>query len=155
MKITADWHGPLRLVDGSADNLIYRCVALDKIPQKAGVYVFGRKYGSTNIPIYIGQADRLKTRVEQQLNYVPLMKGIENAPSGRRILMYSVIDFKPGQQKKKVLGVVEGAFMKSALASGYELLNKQGTKTKVHEITSNGGKSKRPPFPKRMNVERK
>lgn len=44
MKMYVRWGRPLALRDGSKQNLIY-VVDLKKVPDSAGVYVFGRKWG--------------------------------------------------------------------------------------------------------------
>ena len=60
----------------------------------------------------------------------------------------------PGQQKDRVLDIVESALIKHALAQGHDLLNQKGTKTKVHTIRSRGGKDSRQVAPLHMLAER-
>jgi hypothetical protein len=136
-------------------NQIYRCGSLERIPRKPGVYVFARKFGKTVIPLYVGQASKLRGRIEGQFNNLKLMMGLKSAPSGRRILLVARLSLKPGQQMSKVLDIVESAIIKNALAQGHDLLNQHGTKTKVHTISSKGNSSSRQIAPLKMFAERK
>jgi hypothetical protein len=87
MDIRVVWQQPISLIDGSKQSLIYAVRDPSAIPDRPGVYVFGRRFGDTVSPLYIGKAENLTKRIEQQLNNVRLMKGIENAPTGERILL--------------------------------------------------------------------
>lgn len=122
---------------------------------KAGVYVFARSFGKLVVPLYIGQAKGLRSRITQQLNNASLMLTIQNADIGRRILLVARLKLHRGQQKKKVLDIVESSLIKHALAQGHDLLNKQGVKTKVHTIKSKGNHSSKQVAPLTMLVERK
>ncbi len=155
MKIDLKWERPFRLKDGSRLNLIYSCTGLDRIRSKPGVYVFARRFSKSVFPLYIGQALRLRGRIEQQFNNVKLMMGLKKARSGHRILLVARLSLHPGQQKKKVLDIIESALIKHALAQGHDLLNQQGTKTKVHTLKSKGNSSSRYVAPLTMLVERK
>jgi len=74
LKIDLKWERPFQLKDGSRLNLIYSCNALDRVVSKPGLYIFARRYGKTVAPLYIGQALKLRNRIEQQLNNVkPMM----------------------------------------------------------------------------------
>jgi hypothetical protein len=154
LKIDLKWERPLRLRDGSRRNLIYDCSGLKRLPNKPGVYVFARRFGKGVTPLYVGQALKLRTRIEQQFNNVRLMMGVKQAPAGHRILLAGRIILHPGQRKDKVLNIVESALMKRALADGHDLLNQQGTKTKVHTIRSKGNTSSRQVAPLQMLAER-
>lgn len=157
MKIALKWEKPIRLRDGSRLGQIYSCRERDyrRFPRKAGVYVFARKYGKTVTPLYIGQASRLRGRIDDQFNNLRLMMGIKNSHTGRRILLVARVHLKPGQQMSKVLDIVESALIKNALAQGHDLLNQQGTKTKVHVIRSRGNNLSRKVAPLTMLAERK
>lgn len=155
MKIALKWEKPLRLRDGSRHNQIYHCGSFERLPRKPGVYVFARKFGKNVAPLYVGQASRLKGRIEGQFNNLRLMMGIKNAPAGRRILFVARLYLKRGQQMGKVLDIVESALIKNALAQGHDLLNQQGTKTKVHVIRSKGNNLSRQVAPLTMFAERK
>jgi hypothetical protein len=63
--------------------MIYE-IDLDKLPRKPGVYIFIRKFGENSRALYIGKANRLRTRIKQQLVALRLMKGIQNAAIGPR-----------------------------------------------------------------------
>ncbi len=155
MKIALKWEKPLRLRDGSRLNQIYFCRGFERLSGKPGVYVFARKFGKNVVPLYIGQARKLGGRIEGQFNNLRLMMGIKNAQAGRRILLIARLYLKRGQQRSKVLDIVESALIKNALAQGHDLLNQQGTKTKVHVIRSQGNSSSRQVAPLTMFAERK
>ena len=155
MKIALKWEKPLRLKDGSRQNQIYLCPNFERLSRKPGVYVFARKFGKGVVPLYIGQASKLRGRIEGQFNNLRLMMGIKNARAGRRILLVARLYLKRGQQMSKVLDIVESALIKNALAQRHDLLNQQGTKTKVHVITSKGNSSSRQVAPLTMLAEKK
>lgn len=150
MDIQANWCEPIDLVDGSSDNLIYKCEDIDLIADSPGVYIFARIYGENVEPLYIGRASNLKRRIDQQFNNTRLMKGIENSPKGGRILLIGELELRPGQQAKRVLDVLEQLLIEHFLSDGYELLNRQGTKTPVHFITFSGNQISRKLVPIRM-----
>jgi len=156
MKIDIRWEKPLRLRDGARFSQVYYCPMLNRIPNKAGVYIFARSFGKLVVPLYIGQASRLRSRIDQHFNFnVRLMMNMKNADIGRRILLVGRLRLHPGQQQKKVLEIVEAALIKHALAQGYDLFNKQGVRTKVHTIKSKGNRASKQVAPLTMLVERK
>lgn len=135
MDLTLSWCKPLPLRDGYRENLIYT-IYEEKIPNVPGIYVFARKHGKFMEPLYVGKANNLQVRISQQLNNARLMKGIENASAGHRILLLGELFLKPGQQLDKALKIAESAFIKHYLAEGYELLNIQGKQLRRHGIVS-------------------
>jgi hypothetical protein len=155
MRIDIKWDKPIRLKDGAKFNQIYYCPGLERVSAKAGVYIFARTFGKLVVPLYIGQAKGLRSRITQQLNNARLMVGFQRADIGRRILLVARLKLHRGQQKKKVLDIVESSLIKHALAQGHDLLNKQGVKTKVHTIKSKGNHSSKQVAPLTMLVERK
>jgi hypothetical protein len=153
MRIDVRWGKPIRLRNGSRVNLIYTC-PLERIPDGPGVYVFARSFARSIVPLYVGQAQRLRKRIEQQFNNVRLMIGLQQSQHGHRIMLVGHVTLRRGQQKTKVLNLVESALIKRALADGHELLNVQGTKTKVNVIKSKGNTSSRQIAPLTMYAER-
>jgi hypothetical protein len=152
MDIEVQWAEPIELVNGVRQRLIYALPNVGLIPDGPGVYVFGRQFGEAVAPIYVGQAQSLTQRVEQQLNNVRLMKGLESYPSGTRILLYGELLLKRGQRLSRVLDVVEAALIEYALAEDHILLNKQGTKTPTHTLSFRGNHASRQVAPLRMKV---
>jgi hypothetical protein len=156
MRIDVAWSRPLPLRDGSAELLTYTCDELDPSFDEPGVYVFARRHGQRVSPLYIGQASRLKQRVEQQFaNNARLMNGLKQAEAGQRILLLGRVQFKRGQQLKQVLNVLESALIEHSLAQGHELLNKRGAKTPVHTISFQGNRASRCIAPLHMNVRKR
>jgi hypothetical protein len=140
MKISVVWKDPVELQDGAKQQMIYACPDLEALPYDPGVYVFGRRHGDNLAPLYIGQAENIRSRIRQQLNNLKLMKGVESAENGRRILMFGVLSSRRGQSLPKILDILETSLIQAALANGYELLNKQGTKRPTHMISSSGSR---------------
>lgn len=152
MRLQVRWSRPVNLRDGTKENLIYT-VELAKLPQAAGVYVLGRRWGKEFEALYVGKAGQLSGRVKSQLNNLKLMQHLKNAKGGTRILLVGRIITKPGQQLKKTLPLVERALIRYFLAEGHDLVNKQGTRLRRHEITSDGKHPKRF-IPREMHLER-
>jgi hypothetical protein len=140
LNIDAHWHQPFPLALGG-DGPIYSCPDLQKIPTTPGAYVFGRKYGRRRYPLYIGQANDIRTRIGQHLNSAKLMVGLRDAPAGQRFVACCEITFKKGQPHKTVLDVIENALIAHALAEGYELLQVRGTRFASHTISFTGNRT--------------
>jgi len=138
MKLELRWHLPQKLKDGSKNGLIYEISSIDKWNNVTGVYMFCRKFGKSVVPLYIGQAVDVGSRIRQHLNSVKLMKGIKDSLNGDKILIVGQFIPKPGQDKKKSISIIEKALIAHCMAEGIELLNKQGTKIKFHEVSVSG-----------------
>lgn len=142
MKLHVQWSRPLTLRDGSRDNLIY---TLDpsKLPSAAGVYVFGRRWGSGFEALYVGKATEIRGRIKGQLNNLRLMQHMRNAKGGTRIVLAGRLVTKPGQRLEKSMLLVERALIRYLLSEGHDLVNKQGTRLRRHEVVSDGKHPKR------------
>lgn len=134
MDIQLYWHKPLNLYDGSDSNLIYD-INLDAVPTSAGIYLFAREYGQSVSILYVGKGTNLRSRLKSQLNNVRLMRAIQNAPKGYRILTFAELATR-SQQLDKALRIVESSFIRHYVVEGHELLNVQGTIIKIHTINS-------------------
>jgi hypothetical protein len=150
MDIEIKWKDPIDLIYDSENELIFKFDNLDHIPDEPGIYIFCRMYDEKIIPLYIGRASRLKLRVTQQLNNTRLMKGIENSLSGKKVLLIGELKIRQGQYSKKILDIVEPTLIERFLSEGNELLNKQGTKTAVHTISSSGNRYALKIVPRKM-----
>ena len=140
MKVGVHWGKPIPRRSGRRDNLIYTIDDLDVIPSNAGVYVFGRLNRDELVPLYVGQARRLRSRIKNQFNNARLMVGIQRSPGRRRVVVAGEVIAAPGQQLGPTLNLVEKALIESAIFSGYELLNQQGTKPKTDTIRFSGSR---------------
>ena len=100
--------------------------------------MFCRQYSGNISPLYIGKAINLAKRINQQLNTTKLMKAIENAQSGAKVLIIGTLSTKPGQVADKCIKQVERALIEHALAEGYELINQMATKTPYDEMLFEG-----------------
>lgn len=142
MKLHVEWARPFPLKDGTRENLIYT-TDLSKLPKTAGIYVFGRRWGTGFEALYVGKAQGIRGRVKGQLNNLRLMQHVKNAKTGKRILLVGKIVTKPGQQRDKVVRLVERALIRYFLSEGHDLVNKQGTRLRRHEVVSSGRHPKR------------
>lgn len=136
MLVSVVWHRPVRLHD--SDKFIYWC-DIDRIPKRPGVYVFARKWGHKLIPIYVGKAQNIRTRVVQHLTgNVRLMRGIENEDIGRRVVIAGELERKPGVKVGSAIHTIERALMSKFIEDGYDLLNSAGTKRPHHKLEFSG-----------------
>lgn len=138
MKIEIQWHQPLKLIDGSNNNLILNIEELFNIHEGAGVYMFCRIYDSVIYPLYIGKSINVQKRIGQHLNSVKMMLGIQNSQRGDKVLIIGEFISKPGQQIEKAIGIIETALIEHALQEGHDLLNDSGTKRPTHQLTFKG-----------------
>jgi hypothetical protein len=115
--------------------------------------VFARRFGASHEPLYIGQADNLKLRINQHLKAnVALMKALREAKSGARSILIAEIRTRQGQQVQRVLDIVERAFVAEAVRAGFSLVNRQLVSQSFHDIASTGAKTFRGPFPPSLSV---
>lgn len=151
MELDLEWHDPFEMRD-TKNRLAYRIPDFDEIPTSPGLYAFARNHGAVIEPLYIGRAYNLRTRIGQQLNNLRLMAGIREASSGYRLLLVGEYFPKQGQQLDRALAVMESAFIRSAAADGYDLLNVHGTRAKAHRICSRGSRDATSWFSRNMHV---
>jgi hypothetical protein len=135
MKLALQWYKPLTLRIDREGNGIYT-VSLNEIPTEPGIYFFLRTHGRKSEVLYVGKADRLRSRIKQQLNNLSLMRGIERAATGKRLLAFARFIPKQAQQQTKALRRMETAYIRHYLADGHKLINKQGTKIAKDSIAS-------------------
>jgi hypothetical protein len=138
MHLQLEWTRRLPLRDGRKIGLLY-AVDLEKVPNKPGVYIFGRTFGRSFEALYVGKARNLRRRVAGQLkNNVRLMMHMSNASIGKRIVLAGVFKPKPGQNKDRCLALIERAFIRYFLSETHDLVNVSGTRLRQHEIASRG-----------------
>jgi hypothetical protein len=154
MRVHVRWLPPLDLYDGSADNWIYDCAWAD-LPDAPGVYVFARCFGDSVAPLYVGQALNLRERVRKQLNNAKLMKGIENAKIGPRVVLPAEVSTHYSKNIERALDLVERSLLEYYLSQGYKLLNVQGTRVVADVLDFGGNGWGRQTCPHRIAVPRK
>ena len=152
MNLHLEWSRPIHLKDASKDNMIHS-VDLTKISTRSGVYIFGRRWGSQFEALYVGKAGRIRSRVKSHLNNLRLMQHLRNAKTGKRIVLAGRLVTKPGQRLSKCMALTEKALIRYFLSEGHDLVNKQGTRLRRHELESSGQHPKRF-FPKTMYLEK-
>ena len=84
MHLNVKWHKPMKLRKCKDTSTSIYELDLQNVPTTSGVYVFVRKFGKDLKPLYIGKALNLRTRINQQLGSLKLMRGIQNSASGLR-----------------------------------------------------------------------
>ncbi len=152
MRLSVEWSRPLQLRDGTKQNLIY-AADLSKLPTAPGVYVIGRKWGKEFEALYVGKANSIRGRFKGQLNNLKLMQHTRNAKAGKRIVLSGRFIAKPGQQLEKCLLLIERALIRYFLSEGHDLVNKQGTRLRRHEVAS-AGRHPKSFIPRLMYVEK-
>lgn len=152
MKLYVEWSRPVSLKDATRQNLIYK-LDLDRLPNAPGIYVLGRRWGSQFEALYVGKANGIRGRVKSQLNNLRLMQHLRNAKAGKRIALAGRILTKPGQQLDRCLPLIERALIRYFLSEGDDLVNKQGTRLRRHELSPSGKHPKRF-IPSLMYVEK-
>jgi hypothetical protein len=138
MKLFLEWSNPFPLVDGSDENLIYT-VDRDKLPESAGIYVFGRRRKNGEFEaLYVGKANDIRARVWGHRKNLPLMMHLKTAQQGERVVRAGVFNARPAQKVDKCLPIIERALIRYFLSEGHDLVNKAGTRLRRHEISSDG-----------------
>jgi len=133
MKLHVDLARPILLKDGSKENLIFT-VDLKKLPTSSGLYIFGRRWGSELEALYVGKANNVRGRVKGQLNNLRLMQHLRSAKNGKRIVLTCKLITKLGQRLEKCLLLIERGLIRYFLSEGHDLVNKQGTRLRRHEV---------------------
>jgi len=152
MKLHLEWARPMPLTEASVLDLIY-AVDLKKLPNSPGIYILGRRWGSDFEALYVGKANNIRSRVKRQLNNLRLMHHLKNAKSGKRVLLIGRFITKRGQKWRTCIGLSERALIRYFISEGHDLVNKQGTRLKRHEVLSSGNHPKRH-IPRLMYLEK-
>lgn len=152
MKLRVEWGRPVQLKDASRDNMIYG-IDLARVTSGSGVYIFGRKWGSQFEALYVGKAGNVRSRINGHLNNLRLMQHLRNAKTGKRIVLAGRLLTRQGQQLGKSMALTERALIRYFLSEGHDLVNKQGTRLRRHELESSGTHPKRF-FPQTMYLEK-
>ncbi|MBU1356489.1 MAG: GIY-YIG nuclease family protein [Candidatus Edwardsbacteria bacterium] len=137
MKLDIIWEKPVYLRHVTNESLIYT-LNLDKLPDKPGIYIFARHWGKSYEALYVGKTNNLQGRIHGHLNNLKLMRHLENAKNGKRVIIIGQPNLRPGQKLKNVLITLERAFIRHFLAEGHDLVNQQGVRIRRHEINSEG-----------------
>ena len=152
MQLNIEWSRPIPLRDAREVNMIYD-LDLNKVSTGSGVYVFGRCWGKQFEALYVGKATNLRSRIKGHLNNLRLMQHLRNAKNGKRIVLPGRLRTKPGQRRDKCLVLAERALIRYFLFEAHDLVNKQGTRLRRHELLSTGRHPKRF-FPSTLFLER-
>ena len=85
----------------------------------------------------------IRGRIKSHLNNLRLMQHLRNAKTGTRFVMTGRIHTKQGQKLAKSLTLAERALIRYFLSEGHDLVNKQGTRIRRHELESSGNRPRR------------
>ena len=152
MRLHVEWGRPVMLKNAKSDGMVY-VLDLERVPVTAGVYVFGRRWGKQFEALYVGKANNIRSRAKTHLNNLRLMSHLRDAKSGKRVLLAGTLVTKGGQKLAKSLAVAEKAFIRHFLSEGHDLVNRQGTRLRRHEVASSGRYPKRY-FPREIHLEK-
>ena len=152
MKLHVEWGRPISLRDASKQNMIYDFDE-SKVSSGPGIYIFGRQWSSNFEAFCVGKAANMRSRIKGHLNNLHLMKHLVNAKNGRRLVLAGRVAPRQGQNLQKCLRLTEKAFIRYFLFEGHDLVNKQGTRLRRHEVESTGQHPKRF-FPNEIHLER-
>ena len=139
MKLRLEWGRPIALVEAPHLNLIYS-FDHSKVPEKPGIYVFGRQFGTNFEALYVGKAGSVCGRARGQLKNLPLMLHLQKAKNGERVLLTGRFMPRRGQNEAKCLTILERALIRYFLSEGHDLVNKQGVQLRRHEVASVGAR---------------
>ena len=137
MKLAIEWERPVPLRSGKREGLIYN-VDWESLPDTAGIYIFARRWGKSYEALYVGKSKNVRRRVRSHLNNLRLMKHIEDAKIGRRVVFAGSAIMKPGQKQERVISLLERTFIRHFLSEGHDLVNQLGVRIRRHEIASDG-----------------
>jgi hypothetical protein len=82
------------------------------------------------------------------------MRAIENAPAGRKVLIFCTLQTKSADFAKKQIGIIERALIAHAQTEGVTLFNKQGTKVPSDSISFTGNRTSESLAPRVLYVKR-
>jgi hypothetical protein len=112
---------------------------VDLLPSAPAVYIFARRFGRKITALYVGKAEVLRTRIRQQLNNNRLMRALDDAPNGTRVLIYGTFVGKAARVPL-LLDAVERALINHFTEQKHELINKRGIRLPVDEIEFDGSR---------------
>ena len=138
MIISVTWNAPIPLPGEARD--LCDSFDFDVLPDEAGVYLFGRRFRGKLSVVYVGKAGVLRTRIRQQLNNNRLMRALDDAPNGERVLVYGTFNSKRGARIAQWLTTVEEALIAHFTEQEHELINKVGTRLEFDEIEFDGSR---------------
>ena len=139
MEIEIQWNRPIPLKKVNRGALIYD-IDLEKVPDKNGIYIFARKFNRNYYALYVGEstAGTIRRRIRRHLNNLKLMRHLELAKIGKRVLITGIPLPKGGQNSKKITKILEKTFIRHFISEGHDLVNISGSRIRYHEINSKG-----------------
>jgi hypothetical protein len=159
MDIEIEWQNPIQLTK-------FKKIIVDEndLPQgiddEAGVYFFSRKHGRNYIPFYIGETERIRSRLKSHLNWAKLADvlrgmrvGDKKIKQGDRYFHYGYLIAKQKQNKKKCIQLVQKYLVREAVRKNTPLLNKKLVVFQTNSLTFNGNKKARGIYGKYVAVE--
>lgn len=139
MEMEIQWNKPIPFKKVNKGALIYD-IDLEKVPDQKGIYILARRYNRNYYALYIGESTvgTIRRRIRKHLNNLKLMRYLESAKRGRRVLITGIPFPKGGQNSKKIIKIIEKAFIRHFMSEGHDLINESGTIVRYHKINSKG-----------------
>ena len=161
MNIEIDWQEPIQLTRGKKV-LVDKNGLPDRLENRPGVYFFGRTYGTLVEPFYIGETLDLRKRLIQHLGSTKIdhiLRQLSDAPikikNGDRYFHFGYAADHSLEKAQKKIRIVQRYMIEQALYENFDIINKQLTRIKTHEIYFNGTKKSRGIYAKKVSVQRK
>lgn len=153
--IPIKWGSPVQLYAAKDDHgLPYWYNEQTVPPEKAGIYVFSRRWGSKDRLIYVGETANLRKRLIQHLKSNPkLLTALEMAGNGTRLMLWGTVHGPKGLRVKSALAIVQQALIEQAIADGHELVNIQGVQVETVSVLMDGPLVHRGPFNKEIKIK--
>lgn len=133
--LNLNWHEEINLIDIEFER---KHQIIKDIPNTSGIYIFWRKFADTHECLYIGIADNLQRRIDQQLNHRELIEHIKDAKKGPKLLSYAEIKMHSKCNVKDYLDRLETFLIAEAINNEHNLFNKKKTKSHLNEVINTG-----------------
>lgn len=152
MKMKVEWQKLIVLEYSKGESIEFEN-DIRTLANGAGVYVFGRKWGSNFEALYVGKAINVRARIKTQRNSLKLMKHIRDAKTGKRVLLIGLFR-GPEARARESITLIERTLIRHFLSGGHDLANKAGTLIRKHEVVSSGF-FRKTDIPARMSLEKR
>lgn len=115
MKLKITWEKPVPLIKAKDHEELIYLVNEKKILNVPGIYIFARHYGKCYEALYVGKSTNLRNRVRGHMNNLKLMKYLEHAKTGKRVVIIGRAVPLPGQMLNNILPALERTFIRHFL----------------------------------------
>jgi len=159
MQIQINWQMPIQLTLNKKI-IVDEDYLPDEIKNIPGVYFFSRKFGSNNLPFYIGETLTLRDRLKSHLGSTKIayvLRGISSdkeIKNGTRYFHYGYLKGNAAKPlTKRRLSIAQRHLIRVAVEEGIPILNSNLTKVQTHTLSFTGGWKARAIYEKQATVE--